>query len=82
MKKMFFTAIALLAFSATSMANNSVNLKLKKSTKNCTTTKIKLVRLGTCLDNWMADYDAFHNMGMSDEAAIRSANVLYRACLR
>ena len=78
MKKLFFTAIVMVAFSAVSMANT---IEVKK-TKVLVNKKSVAFKAMTCLDAWMPEYDDLRHKGYTDSQAISLANITYRKCLK
>ena len=76
MKKLFFTAIAMLAFSAVSMAN-TIEIKEVEAPRDFAD-----ATEGTCLDAWMGNYLALRAAGNSDIDSIRGANATLKSCER
>jgi hypothetical protein len=77
MKKLFFSAVALVAFSSTSMANCIAVEEIKE------TIKIEVIESDyPCADAWAGDVEFFQNyLGVSLRKAMRLADLAFEKCL-
>lgn len=73
MKKLFFTVVAIVAFSAGSMANT---IEVKEQVQ------IADSSAGACIDDWMGNYNHLRAAGCSDATSISQANRMMEACER
>ena len=75
MKKLFFTAIALLAFSGASMASN---IEIEKVND---LNKLEVAPTSACLDSYIRDRDALIYAGFGVNTAIAIATLDYNTCV-
>jgi hypothetical protein len=81
MKKMFFTAIALVAFSGVSMANTIADEQVVKENNLIETRNEVLIKSFPCTDAWRANVDCLMGQGLDFETANDLATIEFDSCL-
>ncbi len=77
MKKVFFTAIALVAFSAVSMANNIAEEREIETKEQ----ELVVVSEYPCTDDWSADMYIYQKWGYSFEESLAFADEAWDICM-